>query len=189
MIDFLNHIDTRVFLFLNGLHNDIFDFVMYWISDKFIWIPMYAFLVFLIIKKFGKRSWLILVLIALLITASDQVTVFIKNYFQRPRPCHQEDLQLLVHTVKGYCGGAYGFVSSHASNSFGLAVFLLPFFKPHFRYFSWFILIWALLVSYSRIYLGVHFPGDVICGAVIGAIFGFLLSRIYFLIYPSNRNI
>ena len=188
MIETLNHIDTEVFLLLNGLHNNLFDFLMYWISDKYIWIPMYGFFLYLIIRKYRQRSWLILLLIAATIAASDQLTVFMKNYFERPRPCHQEELQMLVHTVKDVCGGSWGFVSSHAGNSFSLAFFLIPFLRPHYRWFTPFILAWAAVVSYSRIYLGVHFPGDVIGGAITGAVIGFGISRIYFLVYSNPSN-
>jgi undecaprenyl-diphosphatase len=159
---------------------------MYWISDKLVWIPMYAVFLFLIIKKYKKKSWLIVLLIALTIAASDQLTVFFKNFFERPRPCHNEALNLLVHTVKDACGGPYGFVSSHAGNSFALATFLIPFFRPIYKSFPIFILTWASLVSYSRIYLGVHYPGDIIGGAITGAALGFLFSKIYFLVY-TNR--
>ncbi|MCF8364980.1 MAG: phosphatase PAP2 family protein [Bacteroidales bacterium] len=186
MIETLNHIDTQVFIFLNSQHNSFFDFLMYWISNKYVWIPFYAFLIYLIIKKYKKQSWLILLLIAILITASDQLSVFMKNYFQRPRPCHQDELQALVHLVNNKCGGAYGFVSSHASNSFALAVFLIPFFKPNYRHFSFLILSWALLVAYSRIYLGVHFPGDIIGGALTGMLLGYIFSRFFFLIRPPG---
>lgn len=112
-------------MFLNGMHNGIFDFLMYWVSDRFIWIPLYAWFLYMIIKKYRKRSWLIILLIALLATVSDQLTVFLKNYFERPRPCHDEQIASLVHTVKNVCGGPYGFVSGHASNSFALAAFLI----------------------------------------------------------------
>jgi undecaprenyl-diphosphatase len=189
LIETLKQIDAELFLFLNGLHNSFFDFVMYWVSDRFIWIPMYLVFIVLIIKKYKKRSWFILLFVALTIASSDQLINFAKHYFERLRPCHDESLQALVHTVRGHCGGKYSFVSGHSGNAFSLAFFLIPFFKPHYRYFTLFILIWAALVAYSRVYLGVHFPGDILAGALLGSLVGTLWARVYILIFPMPQAV
>lgn len=186
VIDLLNKIDTWLFLLINGMNSPFFDWLMYWISSKLVWIPFYTLLLFLLIRKYKLNALWILLFVALLITFSDQVSVLFKNYFQRLRPCHNEDLDLLIHTVRGKCGGKYGFVSSHASNSFALAVFLVPFLKSYWRYFTPAIIIWAAIVSYSRIYLGVHFPGDVIGGAALGAFGGIVFSKSYFLLFKPR---
>jgi len=176
LISLLKHIDTDVFLFLNGFHGSFWDFVMFWVSNKIIWVPLYAFFIYFIIRKFRQKSIWILLFVALLITASDQVSVFIKNWVERPRPCHDEGIANIVHLVRNYCGGPFGFYSSHASNSFSLAVFLMPFLGKVIRYFTPVALFWATLISYSRIYLGVHYPGDVLVGAMVGTGLGFLFA-------------
>jgi undecaprenyl-diphosphatase len=188
LLETINHIDTWLFLLLNGLHSAFFDFVMYWISDRFVWIPMYAVLAFLLIRQYKWRSLVILLLVALAITTSDQITYHLKNFFERPRPCHAEALQGVVHTVRDSCGGSYGFMSGHAANVFALALLLIPFFKNRYRYFPLFILVWAAVVAYSRIYLGVHYPADILAGAFLGALIGWGYSRIYFLIFKPTHH-
>ena len=106
----------------------------------------------------------------------------IKNYFQRLRPCHEPTLEGLVHLVNNKCGGKFGFVSSHASNHFALAVFLSILYKNTYKYFPLLIFLWAAIIAYSRIYLGVHYPGDVIGGAISGILFGFIFGKIYLII-------
>ena len=118
MIEFLKNIDTELFLFLNGIHSDFFDSLMWWISNKYVWIPLYAYLLYLLIKKYGKRSILPVVTIILLIIVTDQLSVHLfKNTIQRYRPTHNLDISELVHTVNNYKGGMFGFISSHAANS------------------------------------------------------------------------
>ncbi len=171
MLEFINNIDTNIFIFLNGINSPFWDKIMWWISGSKSWIPMYAVIVAVIVYKQRWKSIITLIFIALVVTLADQLSVHaFKEVFQRLRPCHNPALLDIVHIVKNKCGGQYGFVSSHAANTFAVAFFLWRLFKN--KYFSWFIFIWATVVSYSRIYLGVHYPFDVIGGATLGALIG-----------------
>ena len=178
MIDKIIELDKELFLLINGLHNSFADFVMFWMSEKFIWIPVYLFFIFLIYRQFKLKKTLIIILsVAIMIAISDQISVHLfKNIFQRLRPCHDPALMDIVHLVKGKCGGQYGFISSHASNTFALSFFMINLIGRKYKYFTTLILIWALLICYSRIYLGVHFPADIIIGAILGAFLGWLFS-------------
>jgi undecaprenyl-diphosphatase len=179
MIEFLTHWDTQLFIFLNGIHSPFWDTIMWWISGTKSWIPLYLVIIAVIIYQKRKKAILVLLFIALLIFLSDQLSVHLfKNVVQRLRPCHAADLQDIVPLVKNKCGGKFGFVSSHASNTFAIATFLVLLFKN--RIFGVFIFIWAAIVSYSRIYLGVHFPLDIICGGLFGFILGFFVFKAYF---------
>lgn len=180
MIDKLNELDTRLFLFLNSLHNTFFDPIMYWASDKWFWIPFYLLIIILIIRQYKWQSVLILISIALLITISDQLSShLIKPWAERLRPSHEPALAGLVHLSKAGPGGSYGFVSGHATNSFALFVFLSLILSSKFRWLKYILCFWAILVSYSRIYVGVHYPGDVICGAILGSLVGCGVATFY----------
>lgn len=180
-MDYLNSLDTDLFLFLNGLHNAFFDFVMYWLSNKLIWIPMYLAIIFFMIRRYQIRGLLMLFFILLVIVLCDQTASgLLKNLVQRLRPSHEPDLAGLVRISKAGPGGLYGFVSSHAANSFGLVSFIYFAFEKQFRLLKYGLILWAILVSYSRIYNGVHYPGDVIAGAAIGIFYGWLMAKAYF---------
>lgn len=180
IISSIKDLDIELFLFLNSKHNDFFDVVMYWVSNKLFWIPLYLFFFFLAYKQVSKKIWLVVLAAALLILLSDQISVHaFKNVFLRLRPCHNLLIQAKVHLLNGYCGGTYGFVSSHAANTFALALFLSLFFRGRIKYFGIFIFIWAALVAYSRIYCGVHYPADVVVGAIIGMGIGIAVFKIY----------
>ncbi|NOQ27861.1 MAG: phosphatase PAP2 family protein [Bacteroidales bacterium] len=178
MLEFLNNLDTQLFIFLNGINSPFWDVVMRWISGSKSWIPMYLVIVAYIVYKFRWKAIITLVFIALVVTLADQISVkAFKEVFERLRPCHNPELQDIVHLVKNKCGGKYGFVSSHAANTFGVAFFLSLFFKN--RNFSIFIFIWASVVSYSRIYLGVHYPFDVLGGAILGSVIGYFVYLLH----------
>lgn len=156
------------------------DFIMWWASNKWIWLPLYTYLAFFLYRKYPQQTIPLLIFAAVLISLSDQLTSsVIKNTMMRLRPCHNPNIAEQLHIVNGYCGGQYGFVSSHASNCFALVTFLVLLFKKEFKGLQWTLLGWALLVSYSRIYLAAHYPSDVFCGAVFGSILAVLVFSFY----------
>jgi undecaprenyl-diphosphatase len=127
------------------------------------------------------RGILMLLFIGITITLCDQTTShLIKNLVQRLRPSHEPTLEGLIYISKAGPGGLYGFVSSHAANCFGLATFIYLTFDNQFKPLKYWLIVWAVLVSYSRIYNGVHYPGDVLVGGLIGITFGFLMAKAYF---------
>ncbi|TRX52395.1 phosphatase PAP2 family protein [Fulvivirga sp. M361] len=178
MLEILLEWDKALFLWLNGLHTDWMDPVMFWISDKKIWIPFYLLIAGWIIREYKWKGIIVLLGIGLAITATDQTcSGFMKPFFERFRPSRNPALEGLVHVVNDYRGGSFGFSSSHAGNTFSLATFLFFIFRNKYPWFSWMFL-WAAIVSYSRIYLGVHYPGDILVGAAIGTIYGYLAYRL-----------
>jgi undecaprenyl-diphosphatase len=160
--------DTELFIAINGFRFDWLDPVMKVFSSIWLWIPLYLLVIAAIVRK--KRVWSIATLATLAVSfaLADQLSVHLfKNVFERLRPCHVEELKNIIHSLEG-CGGKYGFISNHAANSFCFAMFTSLFFKN--KYYGFVILFWAVCVSYSRIYIGKHFPLDVICGAAFGIV-------------------
>jgi undecaprenyl-diphosphatase len=174
MLEYLKHIDTQLFLFINGHHNTFWDAIMWQLSSKVFWVPFYAILLAYLIYRYKKHSWVLIISIVLVVVLADQVSShLIKHWVERLRPSHEPALQGLVHTLRNYSGGSFGFVSSHTANSFGLALFLSLLFKN--RLFTTFVFIWAASIAYSRIYLGVHYPGDILGGIVVGMFISWLV--------------
>jgi undecaprenyl-diphosphatase len=149
---------------------------MFFISGRYEWIPLYAILLGFIIRKFRWRAIWILVAVVIMITLSDQIANLLKAGVKRFRPCKDPEIGHLVHLVNDYCRSSYGFVSGHAANSFALATFISLLFGN--KWVTTGMLIWAAWVSYSRIYLGVHYPGDVLGGAIIGVLTGWSMMYI-----------
>ena len=188
MFEEILKLDSKLFLFLNNLGTTKFD--AFWLSLSKIEanILMYLFLILLFfhIKKLSPKFlyiFYLLFVIALMITITDQGANFFKDSFQRLRPCYNESISDSLRLVKENCGGKYGFFSAHASNSFSLAIFFGLLFKNRIRYMIIITTVYASLISYSRIYLGVHFPIDIIVGSSFGIFVGFIIYSFVYLTF------
>lgn len=177
MLERLIHWDQQLLLAVNGTHTPFWDVVMWNISWPIIWIPAYIVILYLCIRYYKMQTFYILLFTAVLISLTDTSSVYMfKNVVQRLRPTHEPALANLVYIVNDYRGGEFGFVSSHATNFFGIAVFFSMIFRRNLKYFALVSLSLAALIGYSRIYLGVHYPGDVICGALLGSLIGWVMG-------------
>lgn len=180
MLEPIKALDRAVLLALNRAHNPALDALMTLASNRNVWFPAYAVLLGFLVYLFRRHAWVLLPLLFAAVGLADSITSrLFKPFFGRPRPCHDARLVGMLHLPDG-CGGQFGFLSSHAANSVALAVFLaivLPWGR--FRGLKWCVGAWAALLSYSRVYLGAHYPTDVLGGAMVGALLGWLAALLF----------
>ena len=190
MLEKLKELDEQLFLFLNQFHSAWLDPVVFLITRTEFWIPLYVFLIYLIFRNYKKEGWLVLLGVIITIVLADQITSsLMKPFFLRLRPSHEPSLVGLIHIVQEYRGGMYGFASSHAGNTTGVAFFIFLLFKNKYRWI-WMISIWAFVMSYTRIYLGVHYPGDILVGMLVGLGSGYAGYRLYlWLLVRANKKL
>ncbi|MCH9661996.1 MAG: phosphatase PAP2 family protein [Bacteroidetes bacterium] len=178
MIDHLLQYDTELFLFLNNLGSEPWDGMWRFITEKYSSIPLYFLLLYFIYQQLGwKGTTIILVSAALMITATDQLANLFKYGMERPRPCQVEAIKGSMRFIADRCG-RYGYFSAHAASSMAAAVFLGLILKHRFKYLPFLLLIWAVVIAYSRIYLGVHYPLDIITGMFFGGIIGWVFFKL-----------
>ena len=185
MIERIKFAEYEWFLWLNSFHSPLWDTIMFWVTYRFTWIPLYVYIIYYIFKKLKQYAWQNLAFVLLSAGLADRLTSGVmKPYFQRLRPCHDPIIQHLVHVV-GDCGGQFGFVSSHAANSFALLMSFFLLTKKagvSIKNLLTFLCFWAIIVSYSRIYVGVHFPTDVLVGGLVGVLIPSILFPFFIFI-------
>ncbi len=178
MLDFLLDFDRYLLLKINGWHTPWLDNLMFLLTDGKSWIPLFLLLIGWMVYKLKWQTVLILLYVGLVIFLADRISAgLLKPWIGRLRPSHEPGLEGLLHIVNGYRGGLYGFVSSHAANAFGIATFLWLVLRQHISW-VWVMFLWALLFSYTRIYLGVHYPFDILFGGVLGAVLALLVYKL-----------
>ena len=178
MLEKLLQLDKELLLFINGINSPFWDNFFWFYTDTAIWIPFYILIAAAVIYRQNTKGLLTLLFIGLVIVLCDQISSsIIKETVERLRPSHEPDLEGIVRLLHNKKSGKFGFISAHAANTFGLAMFTTLLFKKW--WYGIFIFIWAVLNSYSRIYMGLHYPGDILGGMILGLITGCLIFLLY----------
>ena len=198
MIDWLKEIDSSILLTINGWNSPLWDEIMWFLTGKLTWFPFYLFLLILVYRKTSIKTFILFVVIGASTIGFADYTANkgVKQTVKRYRPSHHKELQKELHFYKiaennEYRGGQYGFISGHATNSFAIALVFGLFLRRKYRYLFGILLFWAALVSYTRLYLGVHYPSDILGGMLYGSLIGCLGFKLFQkinLVYFSKSN-
>jgi len=189
MFDKLELLDRELFLTINGFHAPMFDNLMYYVSQIWVFAPVFFYWLYLVYNKTGAKKLLILLgFFVLLIVLTDQTSNQIKHTVKRYRPSHNLEIQSKVHIVNEYRGGTYGFFSGHATNSFGVAMILFLLFDKKSIVFRYSFFLWAALTAYSRMYLGVHYPSDIFVGTLVGLFWGYIVYQLIQYTFKKKFN-
>ena len=191
MPDFLTQLltkDQALFSLINGKWtNIVFDKLMPWLRTSNNWVPFYAALLVYLFVKWGAKAWKWIIIVALNVTLTDQISSsFFKPFFHRLRPCADPAIMHKSRLLVDHCSGGFSFTSSHAANHFGLAMLVFMTLQPLFKKYTFLFFIWAAFIGYAQIYVGVHYPLDVLVGSCIGLLVGYGMSKLYFKIEGNS---
>lgn len=179
MLEQINQIDQNLFFAVNhGLSNPFFDWLMPYVRNRFFWTPLYLFMIIFFVRNYGKQGWLLLLFLGITFGLTDySSSSIVKPAFQRLRPCNNPQLKADVNNLIA-CGSGYSFPSSHAANHFAIALFLITIFYSKWKPILPLGVFWAFLISFAQVYVGVHYPGDVMAGAILGGMIGYVIATI-----------
>ena len=187
MLESLKLLDRQLLLAINGFHTPLFDTAMFYVSQIWIFAPVFVFWLYMVFKRYGAKKLVILLgFLVLLVTLTDQTSNLTKHAIKRYRPTHNLEIQAKVHIVNDYKGGTYGFFSGHSTNSFGVAMLLFLIFSKESLLFRSAFFAWASITAYSRMYLGVHYPSDIFVGFVVGIFWGYAVYRLIQYTFKKN---
>jgi undecaprenyl-diphosphatase len=179
MFESLKLLDRDLFLCLNGCHSWLTDELMFYISQIWVFVPLFVYWLYLVFKRYGwKKTLLMTAFLGLLIALTDQSSNQVKHGVKRYRPSHNLEIMEQVHILHDYRGGKYGFFSGHSANCFGIAMLLFLVFSKRNIWFRSSFFLWAGITAYSRIYLGVHYPSDIFIGFLVGLFWGYVVYRL-----------
>ncbi len=187
MFEYLELLDRQLLLAINSWHTPLLDIAMFYVSQIWVFAPLFAYWLYMVYRRYGSRKlWILLSFLGLLILLTDQTSNITKHAIKRYRPTHNLEIQAQVHTVNDYKGGTYGFFSGHSTNSFGIAMLLFLIFSKETLAFRYGFFLWAAVTAYSRIYLGVHYPSDIFVGFIVGLFWGYIVYRLIQFVFKQK---